>query len=38
MRERCAAYGATLEAGPLPGGGWRVRTRLLLDSSGAVSA
>ena len=37
MRERSAAYGGTLEAGPLPGGGWRVRTRLLLDSGGAVS-
>ncbi|MGW1241686.1 sensor histidine kinase [Streptomyces bobili] len=38
MRERSAAYGGTLEAGPLPGGGWRVSTRLLLDSGGAVSA
>ncbi|MCX4755425.1 sensor histidine kinase [Kitasatospora purpeofusca] len=38
MRERSAAYGGTLRAGPLPGGGWAVRTRLLLDSAGAVSA
>ncbi|WP_406086134.1 sensor histidine kinase [Kitasatospora purpeofusca] len=38
MRERSAAYGGTLRAGPLPGGGWGVRTRLLLDSAGAVSA
>ncbi|MFE6056749.1 sensor histidine kinase [Kitasatospora sp. NPDC056446] len=38
MRERSAAYGGTLRAGPLPGGGWRVRTRLLLGSGGAVSA
>ncbi|MEV0186904.1 histidine kinase [Kitasatospora purpeofusca] len=38
MRERAAAYGGTLRAGPLPGGGWAVRTRLLLDSAGAVSA
>ncbi|MFJ3794544.1 sensor histidine kinase [Kitasatospora sp. NPDC090091] len=38
MRERSAAYGGTLEAGPLPGGGWGVRTRLVLDSSGAASA
>ncbi|MFJ4670895.1 sensor histidine kinase [Kitasatospora purpeofusca] len=38
MRERAAAYGGTLRAGPLPGGGWGVRTRLLLDSAGAVSA
>ncbi|MFF1903491.1 sensor histidine kinase [Kitasatospora sp. NPDC058218] len=38
MRERAAAYGGKLQAGPLPGGGWGVRTRLLLDSSGAESA
>lgn len=31
MRERAAAFGAAIEAGPLPGGGWRVRTRLPLD-------
>lgn len=35
MRERAAAYGGTLRAGPLPGGGWGVRTRLLLGSGGA---
>ncbi|MFF0431646.1 sensor histidine kinase [Streptomyces sp. NPDC004327] len=34
MRERAAAYGGTLRAGPLPGGGWGVRTRLLLNSAG----
>ncbi|WP_354637922.1 sensor histidine kinase [Kitasatospora camelliae] len=38
MRERAAAYGGELRAGPLPGGGWGVRTRLLLDSGGAASA
>nr|WP_251051239.1 histidine kinase [Streptomyces sp. ISL-86] len=38
MRERSAAYGGTLRAGPLPGGGWGVHTRLFLSSSGAVSA
>ncbi|MER7585698.1 histidine kinase [Kitasatospora sp. NPDC097691] len=38
MRERSAAYGGTLRAGPLPGGGWGVHTRLLLGSSGATSA
>ena len=26
MRERAAVYGGELEAGPAPGGGWRVRT------------
>ncbi|MFJ2864155.1 sensor histidine kinase [Kitasatospora sp. NPDC087314] len=38
MRERSAAYGGTLRAGPLPGGGWGVHTRLLLDSGGAAPA
>ncbi|MFJ8856668.1 sensor histidine kinase [Streptomyces sp. NPDC102437] len=38
MRERAAAYGGTLQAGPLPGGGWGVRTRLLLNGGGAGSA
>ncbi|MFG2697141.1 sensor histidine kinase [Kitasatospora sp. NPDC048407] len=33
MRERAAAYGATLRAGPLPGGGWEVHTRLHLDTT-----
>jgi signal transduction histidine kinase len=28
MRERAAALGGTLEAGPDPGGGWRVRAEL----------
>jgi signal transduction histidine kinase len=32
MRERLAAFGAEVEAGPLPrGGGWQVRTLLQLD-------
>ncbi|MER8099139.1 histidine kinase [Kitasatospora sp. NPDC094016] len=38
MRERSAAYGGSLRAGPLPGGGWGVHTRLFLDSGGAASA
>ncbi|MBB2914308.1 signal transduction histidine kinase [Streptosporangium becharense] len=31
MRERAAAYGGTLHAGPLPGRGWRVRATLHTD-------
>ncbi len=30
MRDRVAAYGAGLDAGPLPGGGWRIATALNL--------
>ncbi|MFJ3586152.1 sensor histidine kinase [Streptomyces sp. NPDC090127] len=33
MRERAKLYEGTLEAGPLPGGGWRVRLRLPLEGS-----
>jgi signal transduction histidine kinase len=36
MRERAAAYGGTLEAGPLPEGGWRVWLRLAADVDAAV--
>jgi signal transduction histidine kinase len=32
MRERAAAYGGTLTAGPLPGGGWRVAAVLALTA------
>lgn len=35
MRERVAAYGAVVEAGPRPRGGWRVRTRLRLGDEAA---
>ncbi|MFB7664211.1 sensor histidine kinase [Kitasatospora sp. NPDC056138] len=31
MRSRAAGYGGELSAGPLPGGGWRVATTLVLD-------
>jgi signal transduction histidine kinase len=36
MRERAAAYGGTLEAGPLPDGGWRVCLRLAADVDVAI--
>ncbi|MFE1316067.1 sensor histidine kinase [Kitasatospora phosalacinea] len=38
MRERAAAYGGELRAGPLPGGGWGVHTVLALDAGGAAHA
>ena len=37
LRERIGLYGGELDAGPRPGGGWRVRARIPLESLG-VSA
>ena len=36
MRERAAAYGGRLEAGPLLQGGWRVRLRLMTETGSLV--
>ncbi|MBB4916945.1 sensor histidine kinase [Streptosporangium saharense] len=36
MRERAAAYGGTLEAGPREGGGWRVAASLDLNAREAM--
>jgi signal transduction histidine kinase len=36
MRERASAYGGRLDAGPAPGGGWRVSLRLCPDTEVAV--
>ena len=33
MRERAAMLGGTLEAGPLAGGGFRVRARLPIEAA-----
>jgi signal transduction histidine kinase len=35
LRERIAIYRGLLEAGPLPGGGWRVRATIPLDCADA---
>jgi signal transduction histidine kinase len=35
MRERAAVYSGTVAAGPLPAGGWRVLTRLAVESPAA---
>jgi signal transduction histidine kinase len=33
LRERLGLYGGELDAGPRPGGGWRVRARIPLESA-----
>jgi signal transduction histidine kinase len=37
MRERAAAYGGSLQAGPQPGGGWRVRMQLAVEAGAPVA-
>jgi len=36
LRERIGLYGGELDAGPRPGGGWRVRARIPLEGSARV--
>jgi hypothetical protein len=33
MRERAAVYDGTVDAGPLPDGGWRVATQLAVGAA-----
>jgi signal transduction histidine kinase len=38
MRERIAVYGGDLDAGPRPGGGWRVAVRVPLEGAAGLPA
>jgi signal transduction histidine kinase len=33
LRERLALYGGSIDAGPRPGGGWRLRARVPLEAA-----
>jgi signal transduction histidine kinase len=37
LRERIGVYGGDVEAGPVPGGGWRVWARIPVNDAGPVS-
>jgi signal transduction histidine kinase len=38
LRERVGVYGGEIDAGPLPGGGWRVRARIPVEATVPAAA